>query len=167
MPRSYWETQSPLKLSSQLLLLEPSAHEFARIEKAIADAGPTDYDMEILNTLYRDTALVLPHKIYDLYTREFTPQRDTGSNHEKYFGGDESAVWDPDAAVQRAKFIHFSDWPLPKPWIGADPKLVEEVAPPCVRNNNSATDCRDREIWMGFYEDFRRRRKEVCGLEPI
>jgi len=166
MPRSYWEAQP--KLSSQLLLLEPSAHEFARVEKAIAEAGPTDYDMEILNTLYRDAALVLPHKIYDLYTREFTLQRDTGANHERYLG-DESARWDPDVAAETAKFIHFSDWPLPKPWLKADSALVDKIKPPCV--NDDATDqemhCREQQIWLGFYEDFRRRRKEVCGLDPV
>ena len=166
MPRSYWEDQP--KLSSQLLLLEPSAHEFARVEKAIAAAGPTDYDMEILNTLYRDTALVLPHKIYDVYTREFTPQRDTGENHEKYLG-DESAQWNPDVALKMAKFIHFSDWPLPKPWINPDPALVERIKPPCTVDSatGEATDCRDRDIWLRFHEDFKRRRKEVCGLDPI
>ncbi|KAL6715628.1 hypothetical protein ACLMJK_006589 [Lecanora helva] len=170
MPRSYWEPQSPLKLSSQLLLLEPSAHEFARMQNAIADAGPSDYDMEILNNLYRDTALVLPHKIYDLYTREFTPHRDTGPKHEKYLG-DEDAVWDPDVALRTAKFVHFSDWPLPKPWIKADDKLVEEVAPKCGfgdgggNGTDGARDCRERDIWLGFYGDFKKRRKEVCGLD--
>ena len=166
MPRSYWEEQP--KLSSQLLLLEPSAHEFARVEKAVEVAAPTDYDMEILNTLYRDSALILPHKIYDVYTREFTSQRDTGLHHEKYLG-DESAQWDPDVALQTAKFIHFSDWPLPKPWLRADPALFNEIAPPCA--NDSVTgqeiDCRDRNIWLCFHEDFKRRRKEVCGLDPI
>lgn len=164
MPRSYWEDQP--KLSSQLLLLEPSAHEFDRVEKAIAAAAPTDYDMEILNTLYRDTALVLPHKIYDLYTREFTPQRDTGENHERYLG-DESARWDPDIALKTAKFIHFSDWPLPKPWLRADPELIDKVKPPCETDSatGQTTDCRDQEIWLGFYDDFKRRRSEVCGFD--
>ena len=165
MCRSYWEEQP--KLSGQMLLLEPSAHEFARLEKAVAVTGPKDYDMEILNALYRDSALILPHKIYDLYTREFTPQRNTGSKHEKYLG-DESAQWDPDTALKTAKFIHFSDWPLPKPWIKPNATLFDEVKPPCVTDIASGgEDCRDRDIWLGFHEDFKRRRKEICGLDPV
>ena len=124
--------------------------------------------MEILNNLYKDTALVLPHKIYDLYIREFTPQRDTGEKHEKYLG-DESAAWDPDLALKMAKFVHFSDWPLPKPWLKADPAEMEKVAPVCIDDHavEHVVGCREREIWLGFYEEFRRRRKDVCGFDPI
>ena len=167
MCRAYWETQP--KLSGQIVLLEPSTHEFARLQKAVATAGPNEYELEILNALYRDSAIVLPHRIYDLYTREFTPQRDTGANHEKYLGGD-TGVWDPDVALQMAKFVHFSDWPLPKPWLVADQKLLDEITPPCVGNataTEQTRDCRERDIWLGFYEDFRRRRKEVCGWDTI
>ena len=148
-----------------MLLLEPSKHEFARIEKAIEGAGPTVYDMEILNSLYRDSAIYLPHKIYDLYTREFTPQRDTGANHEKYLV-DTSLTWDPDVAFKTAKFVHFSDWPLPKPWIKPDPVLFDKTKPPCEKNGTTdETDCRNRDIWVGLHEDFRKRRKEICELD--
>ena len=167
MCRAYWETQP--KLSGQILLLEPSAHEFARLQNASAVAGPNEYELEILNAVYGDTAIVLPHRIYDLYTREFTAQRDTGANHEKYLG-DETEVWDPDVALQMAKFVHFSDWPLPKPWLKADQKLIEEITPPCIGDETAighARNCRERDIWLGFYEDFRWRRKDVCGWEPV
>ena len=63
-PRSHWEKQP--KLSSQLMPIEPSAHEFARLERAIAELKPNAYDMEILNSLYGSTALVLSHRTYNL-----------------------------------------------------------------------------------------------------
>ena len=166
MPRSYWEDQP--KLSSAVLLLEPSAHEFARIERAIAAAGLTEYDMEILNKLYKDTALILPHKSHLLYTREFTSQRDTGDNHERYLG-DESAQWDPDVALKMAKYVHFSDWPLPKPWLNADETAINKVKPPCEVDSATGqeTNCRNQEIWLDLYDDFKHRRKEVCGFDPL
>ena len=108
MPRAYWLGFEDRILSSQLLLLKPSKYEFERLMKAIETAGNNDYDMDILNNLYKDSGTILPHKPYDLLTGEFR-----GDEHKKYLG-DEQATWDPDAMYKDAKFLHFSDWPLPK-----------------------------------------------------
>ena len=108
MPRAYWLGFENRILSSQLLLLKPSAYEFERLMKAIETAGNNDYDMDILNNLYKDSGTILPHRPYDLLTGEFR-----GEEHKKYLG-DEQAKWDPDAMYKEAKFLHFSDWPLPK-----------------------------------------------------
>jgi len=166
MPRSYWEAQEPhVKLSSQLLLATPSTHEYERCMAAIEAASADQYDMEIVNALYRDTAMVLPHKTYDLYTREFRQ----GPDHRDYVGDDEAAVWDADHAMERAKFLHFSDWPLPKPWIEPSPGLWEQNWPKCfgdegaVLEGTSESLCRERELWVGFYKDFKMRRKQICG----
>lgn len=157
MPESYWE--EPPKLSSQLLLVQPSADEYDRIEKAIEGANNVEYDKEIFNELYNDTAMVLDHKVYDLITSTFAGE------HQGYLDGGQQ--WDPDVALETAKFLHFSDWPVPKPWIHADPRVVEQNQPSCLHNptNGNPTDCRNRELWLGFYDDFRTRRKEVCGIE--
>ena len=53
------------------MLVQPSAVEFHRIEQCIAAAGSNDYDMEIVNNLYRDSAFILPHRPYNLVTGEF------------------------------------------------------------------------------------------------
>ena len=166
MPRAYWEEQP--KLGAELILLQPSDHEFDRIKKAISEASGTEYDMEILNALHRDSALVLPHKIYGLLTREFTPQRDTGPEHVKYLG-DPTLHWDPDLALRMAKFVHFSDWPLPKPWYEAQHEMIERVQPPCINDTSPGgmPDCRDRDIWLGLREDFKRRRKQVCDIDLL
>lgn len=108
MPRAYWLGFEDRILSSQLLLLKPSKYEFERLMKAIETAGNNDYDMDILNNLYKDSGTILPHKPYDLLTGEFR-----GDEHKNYLG-DEQAKWDPDAMYKDAKFLHFSDWPLPK-----------------------------------------------------
>ena len=71
MPRAYWLGFEDHVLSSQLLLLQPSNHEFDRVMNATDNAGDNDYDMDILTTLYRDSAMVIPHRPYDLLTGEF------------------------------------------------------------------------------------------------
>lgn len=108
MPRAYWLDFNDRILSSQVILLQPSEFEFDRIVKGIETAGSNDYDMEIVNTLYKDSALILPHRPYDLLTGEFRSKK-----HDKYLGNKEE-MWDPDTTLEEAKFLHFSDWPVPK-----------------------------------------------------
>ena len=75
---------------------------------ATENAGDNDYDMDILSTLYQDSAMILPHRRYDLPTGEFR-----GDDHQRYLQ-DQQQQWDPDAISKEAKYLHFSDWPLPK-----------------------------------------------------
>ncbi|GIZ43928.1 hypothetical protein CKM354_000713700 [Cercospora kikuchii] len=168
-PRAYWlPNQKDPVLSSQLLLIQPSAVEFNRILNAFDTRLEADYDMEIINHLYNSSAMVLPHRPYNLLSGEFK------LDHAAYLGSS-SEIWDPDLIINEAKYVHFSDWPLPKPWIIADEETVENVMPQCVVldtrksvfegvGNEVVEDCRDREIWLGLYADFKRRRQEVCGL---
>ena len=108
MPRAYWLDPNDRVLSSQLILLQPSEFEYERIAKATREAGPGEYDMEIMNNLYRDSCFILPHRPYDLLTGEFRSEK-----HHDYLGNNEEP-WDPDAALKEAKFLHISDWPRPK-----------------------------------------------------
>ena len=108
MPRAYWLGFEDRVLSSQLLLLQPSKHEFDRVMNATERAGDNEYDMDILTMLYQDSAMVIPHRPYDLLTGEFR-----GDEHQKYLQ-DPQQEWDPDAVLKEAKYMHFSDWPLPK-----------------------------------------------------
>lgn len=108
MPRAYWLGFENRILSSQLLLVQPSEYEFNRLMNATDNAGDNDYDMDILNTLYQDSAMILPHKGYDLLTLEFGYDE-----HQKYLQ-DSQQQWDPDAVMKETKYLHFSDWPLPK-----------------------------------------------------
>lgn len=108
MPRAYWLNPDDRVLSSQLLLIRPSKFEFDRIMEAIKTAEPNDYDMEIANNLYKESALILPHRPYDLLTGEFR-----GKSHEAYLGN-ALERWDPYAVFHEAKFLHFSDWPVAK-----------------------------------------------------
>jgi hypothetical protein len=154
MPRAYWLDPKDHILSSQLVLIEPSEMEFQRILSAINSVGSNEYDMEIVNRLYSDSAMILPHRPYNLLTGEFR-----GKNHSQYLGNDVEH-WDPEEVLAEAKFLHFSDWPIPKPWL-ATPAMVDKTTPACDmdRSTGQGTDCRAQKMWVNFYTDFAKRRK--------
>jgi hypothetical protein len=160
MPRAYWLWPEKEILSSLVVLIEPSEAEFARIEAKIDAASENDYDMEIVNYLYRDSALVLPHRKYAMLTGEFR-----GEGHSKYLGSDVE-IWDPAAVYNEAKLVHFSDWPLPKPWLDIPEQQRLELQPKCAELADGAEDCTARIIWNSFYTDFKAKRKEVCDASP-
>jgi alpha-N-acetylglucosamine transferase len=106
MPRAYWlyHDETPSKvLSSQLMVVAPSEVEFGRIMEKMQTIDANDYDMEIVNELYLDSALVLPHRKYNMLSAEFRRE-----NHTDYLGSDRE-MWDPIGAYNEAKFVHFSD----------------------------------------------------------
>lgn len=108
MPRAYWLGFEGRVLSSQLLLLQPSEYEIDRVMNATENAGANDYDMDILNTLYQVSAMIIPTIRYDLLTGEFR-----GDDHQKHLQ-DSQQQWDPYAIMTEAKYIQLSDWLLPK-----------------------------------------------------
>ncbi|KAM0232542.1 hypothetical protein ACHAPO_007699 [Fusarium lateritium] len=131
MPRAYWlYNENPPKriLSSQVMLIEPDDVEFERIVQKMNSIGPNDYDMEIVNSLYLDSALILPHRKYDMLTAEFR-----NKDHTAYLGS-EREKWDPTLVLSEAKFVHFSDWPVPKPWIH-DVETRLKNQPDCPEDN--------------------------------
>ncbi|KFY83429.1 hypothetical protein V498_08086 [Pseudogymnoascus sp. VKM F-4517 (FW-2822)] len=158
MPRAYWITDS-IVLSSQLVLVTPAADEFARIQNKIETATDKEFDMEIVNELYGNSALIIPHRPYNLLTGEFRHLE----NHTEYLGRD-TETWDAHKALAEAKFLHFSDWPVPKPWINGN-SVLEERKPECV-GNGEELDCTQRDMWLGFYSDFARRRKTGGVVMP-
>lgn len=151
MGRAYWLEAT---LSSTLMVIEPSDFEFQRIQDAFRQRQHDEFDMEIVNNLYGNDCIVTPHRRYDLLTGEFRAK-----NHTRYLGSEEE-IWDPEAVLNQAKLVHFSDWPLPKPWLAHTEEEQEKVQPDCYETDDGE-DCRDREIWLGLYQDFRDRR-EVC-----
>jgi len=154
MPRAYWLHPDDQILSSLLMLVQPSTAEFQRTMDEMARAGDNDFDMEILNHLYRDNALVLPHRPYALLTTEF---RQGPDKHGHYLGGDDKP-WDPVAVLNEAKFLHFSDWPVPKPWLPMPAGMKEAQQPECWEREGMAA-CAERDLWNGFYQEFRDRRE--------
>ncbi|PYI30239.1 nucleotide-diphospho-sugar transferase [Aspergillus indologenus CBS 114.80] len=161
MPRAYWLGFEHRLLTSAVMVIQPSASEFGDLWARIHGAGPSDYDMEILNDLYKDRAMVLPHRPYILLTGEFRAPR-----HTNYLGGAPHTRWNPDLVLSEAKFLHFSDWPVSKPWLKTPDPVLDQEQPACTNDTQTGRpDCRARELWLGFYRDFAQRRQRLCGLD--
>ncbi|KAL4923780.1 nucleotide-diphospho-sugar transferase [Aspergillus undulatus] len=170
MPRAYWLLPEQKALSSLLLVIEPSYRRFKTLlDAALGKSETSDddnksprikYDMDILNEYYGDSAMVLPHKQYGLISGEFRSE-----NHTAFLGSDDE-VWDPDRVLAEAKFVHFSDWPLPKPWVMWPHEMLADILPKCKNNPGTLHEsgCRDRDVWMKLYDDFRIKRRDVCKL---
>lgn len=108
IPRAYWLNPDDRVMTSILMLIQPSEFEFDRITSAVDTAGRFDYDMEVVNDLYGDSALILPHRPYTMLSGELR-----SNDHSKYMGNS-NETWNPDRMMEEVKFVHFSDWPLPK-----------------------------------------------------
>lgn len=164
MPFVYWGEPTGWSFSSQMLLITPSASSFASISSAIEKAKPDEYDMDILNSLFRNHILRIPQRPYNLLSGEFRRK-----NHAHYLrshprSSSRNQKWDPDFVLAEAKFLHYSDWPIPKPWIRATKEVLNKYMPTCAQSEwFGASDCRDRAIWLKLYYDFAVRRQAVCG----
>ncbi|RMJ18837.1 hypothetical protein CDV36_001482 [Fusarium kuroshium] len=157
MPRAYWLWPDRETLAAHIMVIEPSHVEFERAMDKTNSASGREYDMEIINSLYHDNALVIPHRRYAMLTGEFR-----SDNHTKYLGS-EVEVWDPAMAYSEAKLIHFSDWPLPKPWLPISKEQRAKFQPNCINTADGTEDCTARTIWNSLYTDFKKKRKQVCG----
>ncbi|KAL3430066.1 nucleotide-diphospho-sugar transferase [Aspergillus tetrazonus] len=165
VPRAYWlnDADSSIKdqmLGSHVMLIEPNNNTFERIIEEARSSGA--FDMEVLNRLFADSAMILPHRRYALLTGEFRTK-----DHRQYLSEDKDAEWNAMAEVSRAYLVHFSDWPLPKPWLPHSQSQWEAALPECGDGDEYAERpdrprCADRFMWTGFYEDYYRDQKKVC-----
>jgi hypothetical protein len=175
MPRAYWSDISPSswQLTSLVMLVEPNPNEISAMKETLQQwqtqsdySKSKKYDMDLLNHRFGASAMVLPHRPYAMLTAEFRAH-----DHSTYLGYrngyklDSRAKWDPDRALKEAKLVHFSDWPLPKPWIMWPVEGLAEMQPDC--GGNTKGTCREREIWKKLYDDFRRRRKDLCKILSV
>jgi alpha-N-acetylglucosamine transferase len=155
MPCAYWISLEKA-FSSHVLQIKPSETELTRIMERVQAAVYGEYDMEIVNQLYRDSALMFPHRRYALLSGAFCNE-----NHALYLGSAIS-IWDPVSVYDEIKLIHFSDWPLPKPWKPMPEEKRLETQPNCTLTADGMEDCTARSIWNRLYTDFRAKRK-ICN----
>lgn len=165
MPRAYWYKSLPLPFTPLVMVIEPNVDEFERFKNIIDEGAETvlikahKFDMVLVNDRFEHSATVLPHQQYALLTREFSEH-----NHTAYFGNTFEA-WDAEKALKEAKLVHFSDWPLPKPWIMWPTDGLVEMQPDCGGKHKDT--CAERKIWKHLYNDFRQRRKDICRLLSV
>lgn len=151
MPRAYW-LPSPT-MSSHIMVLTPSEDAFEKVENIIQRrAGMDFYDMEIMNALFGGTCEVIPHEPYALLTGEFRKK-----DHAAFFNSQSGRVWNPKDVLKQTKMVHFSDNPLPKPWVATDERIFASK-PDCSFEAEKGEECRGQEIWLDFYKKFREKR---------
>ena len=166
LPRAYWYLSRPWPLTTLLMVIKPDLNEFNRLKGNLQGGGDSElvqankFDMELINERFGDSAMILPHRPYALLSGEFRRK-----NHSEYLGNP-SDSWDAVKALNEAKVVHFSDWPLPKPWIMWPQEGLSEMQPDC-GGSHAEGGCAERRIWKGLYQDFRAKRKEVCKLLSV
>lgn len=165
MPRAYWTDSKPWPLTSMLMVIEPNLDELERLKNEMFRGGHPElveahrYDMELVNDRFEESALVLPHRSYALLTGEFRHK-----DHSAYLGNPDEK-WDAEKVFKEAKLVHFSDWPLPKPWIMWPFEGLQEMQPDC--GGRTEGTCAERRIWKHLYDDFRKRRRDICKLLSV
>ncbi|KAJ0113835.1 glucose N-acetyltransferase [Diaporthe amygdali] len=164
VPRAYWLNEKDAAivdqvLGSHVMLLEPNE---ARYKKIIDEAQKSgDFDMEVINHLFKDSVMILPHRRLALLTGEFR-----GKDHRNYLAPDEDDEWNAMGEVSRAYLVHFSDWPLPKPWKQHSSAVWEATRPECPADEEEKPDrprCADRVMWEGFYEEYNADKERYCA----
>lgn len=141
------------------MLIEPDEDNYNRIIQEAKSSG--DFDMEVLNHLFSDSAMILPHRRLALLTGEFRT-----TDHERYMAEDKDEEWNAMAEVSRAYLVHFSDWPLPKPWQHHSDAQWAAALPACPDDAVETPDkprCADRFMWTGIYEDYYREKEAICN----
>jgi hypothetical protein len=81
--------------------------------------------MDILNLTYKNPCIIIPHRRYNLVSGEFRADK-----HERYLGSTEEK-WNGKKVFDEAKFVHFSHWPVPKPWNHASEEVMASPEPKC------------------------------------
>ncbi|RSM12356.1 Glucose N-acetyltransferase 1 [Fusarium oligoseptatum] len=157
MPRAYWfmkDDPPKTMLASHVMVIQPDKVEMERIFKKIETIENTEYDMEVINGLYLDSAMIIPHRPYGLLSAEFRMK-----DHSQYLGS-KAEKWDAVSVLNEAKYVHFSDWPVPKPWV-QDSAMRLQKQPQCRTADGKETQetCAEREIWNKLYTDFVENRK--------
>ncbi|KAL7928250.1 glycosyltransferase family 8 protein [Trichoderma chlorosporum] len=162
MPRAYWliDRERPTNqiLGSHLMLIEPNTHRYKKIISEAMRSG--DFDMEVLNELFKDSAMILPHRRLALLTGEFR-----NKDHEKYLNPDEDEEWNAVVEADGAYLVHFSDWPLPKPWRPHTDAQWQSALPECLDHDIEKPErirCADRFVWTGFYTDYNNDKRAYC-----
>jgi hypothetical protein len=165
MPRAYWADSKPWPLTSMLMVITPDGKELRHFKDRFEAGGNNmlvnahRFDMEIVNERFEESALVLPHRPYALLSGEFRRH-----DHTAYLGNP-AEKWDAEKVYKEAKIVHFSDWPLPKPWIMWPFEGLQEMQPDC--DGDKERTCAERRIWKHLYDDFRHRRRDVCKLLSV
>lgn len=195
MPEAYYTpartvaNQDPT-LSSALMVIRPSEELYEGLLEVTSRKGHAEYDMDVINTLVRTSAYrrrlgLLPWHKYMVLTGIFrdpskyfhtgsripeSPPEGQASNATSSLlrkDGDENGWWNARKVFDEAYYIHFSDWPIPKPWIDDKGATIQQHGPKCRDPGLDAKkkgdgDCEEVKVWREIYRLFRDEMRELC-----
>ncbi|KAF2181283.1 glycosyltransferase family 8 protein [Zopfia rhizophila CBS 207.26] len=116
VPRAYWlgdvdqSSFAEQTICSHVMLLQPNEYYYHTIMNETQRS--LDFDMEIINHLFKNSAMILSYRRLALLAGEFRKKE-----HREYLLEEPDSEWNAHAEVSRSFLVHFSDWPLPKPWM--------------------------------------------------
>ncbi|KAF2179504.1 glycosyltransferase family 8 protein [Zopfia rhizophila CBS 207.26] len=160
LPSSPVAVPEPIgSLTSPISLLPIARHPAFRARMAVhrilhGNHSSSDFDMEIVN-LYGNSCIMLPHSQYNLITGEFRLE-----NHDAYLGSKEEQ-WNVTQVLEEAKFLHFSDWPYPKPWLKASGAETVKNQPKCQAAGDGVEACEERDTCR--LSDVVTGNRRICG----
>lgn len=107
--------------------------------------------MDVMNDLEKNRCLVLPSH-YDFLSGELR-----NTDHSAYLGNARLA-WNATAELAKAAYVHFSDFPVPKPWLSSNEATAAAAG---TLFAECSEPCPEKELWMGLYRTFREE-MQVC-----
>lgn len=168
---AYYTANEDNIVSSAFMVISPSQKLDRLLQSLIQSKSPNDYDMEIINQAYNMegvlTTTLFPYERYLLLTGIFrTPlardkflkgssSRGTATTPAKVPEQDEA--WNAKRVFQAASYIHFSDSPIPKPWVDDRGALLAQHGPKCM-----SLACDEPEIWKNVYRMFKDEMRDLC-----
>lgn len=148
VPRAYYTESNGV--SSAFMVIRPS-EKLARLAREITrERSVGDYDMEVINQMVQRedvVSLELPYSKYLLLTGIFR-------DHTQF---DKTSEWDARKVIEQASYIHFSDSPIPKPWVDDRGAQLRQHGPRC-----QGTDCENVVVWKEVYRQFRDEMRASC-----
>ena len=102
------------------------------------------FDMDVMNDLYKHQCLVLPNE-YEFLSGELREL-----NYTNYLGN-HLVQLNATAELSRAYYVHFSEFPTPKPWLMSPEELKANGAGPAC-----PPSCEERTLWLSLYTTFQK-----------
>ena len=175
LPEAYYVPNTERVLSSAIMVVKPGEELFQHAIALARNATSSDYDMEIINQLamseeYKRSTGILPWKRYLILTGIFrdptsyfyTTAKPVRSENEilSVTEFNEHGTWSARKVYDEAYYIHFSDWPIPKPWVDDKgvqvgmhgPKCRDPLLDPAKKADG---DCEEVQVWREIYRAFR------------
>lgn len=185
--------------ASHVMVIRPSAKIYERLLKYVNNPwywsllyrnlilATDDYDMEIINKFIDDDLHngilkfgIIDHRIYGVLTGEFRqddhPKFIADPQYLPLIGHLKTGNWDPLQVSTKLKLVHFSDEPIPKPWLMENNyQHYNTFKIYCGRNINYTKfnrefpinkprltdDCVSVELWAWFRSKFRETRNFI------